>query len=90
MLRTQLPEALRAVGFNDQQVAHVMREGGPLDDIRHRTWCDQCNRSTELTLREMLGQQGRCKCGGQFHIGNHSRSIVDDIAGQLSLLKEIN
>ena len=83
MLRTQLPDALRAVGFTEQQVAHALREGGPLDDIRHRTWCDQCNLSAELTLRELLGRQGLCKCGGHFHIGDRSRNVVDDIAGRL-------
>ena len=83
MLTTRLPDALRELGFTDSEVAHALRPGGPLDDITHRTWCDNCNRSIERTLRELLASNAHCSCGGMFHVGGNRRDIVDEIAGKL-------
>jgi hypothetical protein len=83
MLNTGLPNALRKLGFTEVEVAHVMRQDGPLDDIRHRTWCETCKRSHEMTLRELLSLNAKCPCGGTFHIGEAGRDVVEEIAGRL-------
>lgn len=76
-----LSTALRNTGFSDAEVSTTLREGGPLDSIRHRTWCDGCGRSRECTLRDLLDGDCQCTCGQTFHI--HKERVVAEIVSRL-------
>src|SRR6478735_4892049 len=84
VLNTQLPAALLKRGFTDAEAAIALRDGGPLDEIRHRTWCEGCKRSIEATLRQLLSSNGKCACGGNYHVSERHPSMVDEIVGRLA------
>jgi hypothetical protein len=81
MLHLHLSDALRDSGFTEAQVTTMMRDGGPMDSIRHRTWCDGCGRSRECTLRDLLDGDCLCTCGKTFHIP--PKTLVAEIVTRL-------